>query len=76
MIRCGGRGYGTKGILYTDEKFKQNIEGATSAGIKVGVYFYSQAITCWCKSYYHHKDFVTSRGLHLCIQGLVLPLYE
>ena len=45
MIRCGGRGYGTKGILYTDEKFKQNIEGATSAGIKVGVYFYSQAIT-------------------------------
>ncbi|MBQ9674140.1 MAG: glycoside hydrolase family 25 protein [Ruminococcus sp.] len=45
IIRCGGRGYGEKGILYTDEKFKQNIEGATDAGLDVGVYFYSQAVS-------------------------------
>lgn len=45
IIRCGGRGYGNKGVLYEDEKFKQNIENATDAGIDVGVYFFSQAIT-------------------------------
>lgn len=45
VIRCGGRGYGDKGILFTDEKFVQNIEGAVNAGLDVGVYFYSQAVT-------------------------------
>lgn len=45
MIRCGGRGYGDKGVLFADEKFEQNIQGATDAGIDVGIYFYSQAIT-------------------------------
>ena len=28
-----------------DEYFEQNVKGALQAGIKVGVYFYSQAIT-------------------------------
>lgn len=44
MIRLGGRGYGT-GQITLDEKFKQNIEGAVAAGLDVGVYFYSQAIS-------------------------------
>ena len=44
IIRIGFRGYGT-GELVIDEKANQNIEGAIKAGIKVGVYFYSQAIT-------------------------------
>lgn len=44
FIRLGYRGYGT-GKIQIDEKFKQNIRGATRAGIKVGVYFYSQAIS-------------------------------
>jgi GH25 family lysozyme M1 (1,4-beta-N-acetylmuramidase) len=44
FIRLGYRGYGT-GKLQLDEKFKQNIRGATKAGVKVGVYFYSQAIS-------------------------------
>lgn len=43
MIRVGYRG-STAGGLYTDEYFKKNIAGATAAGLKVGVYFYSQAI--------------------------------
>ncbi len=43
IIRCGYRGY-TKGVLVEDSKFKQNIEGATRAGIKVGVYFFTQAV--------------------------------
>ena len=43
FIRVGLRGYGT-GKLVEDEYFEQNITGALSAGIKVGVYFYTQAI--------------------------------
>lgn len=44
FIRVALRGYET-GKLVMDEYFKQNIEGAKKAGIKVGVYVYSQAIT-------------------------------
>ena len=43
MIRLGLRGYET-GKLVTDENFKANVEGATAAGIDVGVYFFTQAI--------------------------------
>lgn len=43
FIRVGYRGYGT-GKLVEDEYFEDNIKGAATAGIKVGVYFYSQAI--------------------------------
>ena len=35
MIRAGYRGYGTKGTLMTDEKFKTNIEGALENKIDV-----------------------------------------
>lgn len=42
MIRVGYRGYGNGKVL-VDPLFKQNIEGALSNGIKVGVYFYSVA---------------------------------
>ena len=45
FIRVGLRGYGTEGKLVEDEYFEQNVKGALQAGIKVGVYFYSQAIT-------------------------------
>lgn len=45
MIRIGGRGYGEKGILYEDDKFLDNYEKALDAGIDVGVYFFSQAVT-------------------------------
>lgn len=43
IIRAGYRGYGT-GALVEDSQFKNNIKGATSAGIPVGIYFYSQAV--------------------------------
>ena len=43
IIRCGYRGY-TQGSLVIDSKFTQNIKGATAAGLKVGVYFFSQAV--------------------------------
>jgi len=44
FIRVGIRGYGS-GKIVLDEFYKKNIEGATKAGIKVGVYFFTQAIT-------------------------------
>lgn len=45
IIRVGVRGYGEEGKLVLDERFEQNVQGATAAGIKVGVYFFTQAIT-------------------------------
>lgn len=45
MLRAGFRGYGIRGIMQVDENFKKNYEGAKQAGLKVGVYFYSQAIS-------------------------------
>ena len=44
MIRVGARGYGT-GQLIVDEYFSDNIKRATDAGLNVGVYFYSQAVS-------------------------------
>jgi len=43
FIRVGNRGYGT-GKMVEDEFFEDNIKEAILAGIKVGVYYYSQAI--------------------------------
>ncbi len=44
MIRVGYRGR-NKGDRTEDDKFVQNIEGATAAGLDVGVYFFSQAVS-------------------------------
>ncbi len=44
FIRAVYRGYGT-GKLVVDEKCIENIEGAQAAGIDVGVYVFSQAIS-------------------------------
>lgn len=45
FVRVGCRGYGAKGTLVLDEKFGENALGATEHGIKLGVYFFSQAIS-------------------------------
>lgn len=45
MLRIGGRYYGDDGVLYTDNKFDTNYEKAKAAGLKVGAYFFSQAIS-------------------------------
>lgn len=44
MIRVGYREK-TKGRIAPDAKFEDNIQGATEAGLPVGVYFYSKAVT-------------------------------
>lgn len=43
IIRCGYRG-STTGALIKDPKFEANIAGANAAGLKVGVYFFTQAV--------------------------------
>ena len=45
MIRVGYRGYGSAGNMVEDRMFKTHMKGAIHAGLDVGVYFYTQAIT-------------------------------
>lgn len=44
IIRAGYRGYGS-GTLVTDKNFKNNLAAAKAAGVPIGVYFVTQAIT-------------------------------
>ncbi len=44
IIRAGGMYYGS-GELYSDDYFIKNIDEAKAAGLRVGAYFFSQAIT-------------------------------
>ncbi len=43
IIRAGYRGY-SEGQLFEDACFRKNIDSALANGIKVGVYFFSQAV--------------------------------
>ena len=45
IVRVGYRGYGAEGNMAEDNYAVQNIKNAYNAGVKVGVYFFSQAIT-------------------------------
>lgn len=44
LIRVGGR-YAESGDIYDDANFDANLNGAQAAGLKTGVYFYSQAVS-------------------------------
>ena len=44
MLRCGYRGYSEGGIM-KDEKFDEYASEAQRAGLKIGVYFFTQALT-------------------------------
>lgn len=44
MLRLGARGYST-GQISLDDNFVENIEAAIEAGLDIGIYFYSQAIS-------------------------------
>lgn len=66
IIRIGYRGYGAEGNIPDagDKYAKTNIIAATQAGVEVGVYFYSQAITKnegiqeakWCINYLNNNS--------------------
>jgi len=44
MLKVGGRGY-SSGAITIDECFTDNIKKASDAGLGIGLYFYSQAVT-------------------------------
>lgn len=44
MLRVGARGYGS-GQIMLDDYFADNLKRATDAGLQIGVYFTSQAVT-------------------------------
>lgn len=44
MVRCGYRGY-TEGGLVEDERFREYAQAALDHGFKLGVYFFTQALT-------------------------------
>ncbi len=44
IARVGGRGY-TEGKIYEDKKFHEYADGAARAGLQVGAYFFSQAVS-------------------------------
>ena len=44
LIRLGYRGWGAEGKLKEDEFARQNLEEAKAAGLRIGAYFFSQAL--------------------------------
>ena len=69
IIRVGYRGYGVAGSLAEDPYYKQNIEGALKAGIPVGVYIFSQAITE--KEAIEEANYILER---ICDYKITLPV--
>ncbi len=57
MLRLGSRGYET-GLLSLDKNFVSNITKAQNAGLEVGVYFFSQAVSE--KEAVEEAEFVTN----------------
>lgn len=45
MLRAGFRGYGANGLMKEDSFAQINYQNAKAAGLQVGAYFFSQAIT-------------------------------
>lgn len=60
IIRCGYRGSST-GALVEDPYFYQNIEGARKAGVQVGLYFFTQAVSA--------VEAVEEASMALCLNG-------
>lgn len=44
ILRLGYRGYGKEGKIVLDKKFEENYKNAKEEGLKLGIYFFSQAI--------------------------------
>lgn len=68
MIRVGYRGYGDASIV-EDDYFQKNIAGAKEVGLKVGVYFFSQATNS--KEAIEEAEFVMEK---IWGRGVTLPV--
>lgn len=74
IVRVGYRGYGAEGTMNEDTRYLENIEGAKAAGLTVGVYFFSQAITT--EEAREEADFILERIAGLGIDGPVVFDWE
>ncbi len=45
MVRLAYRGWGAEGMIREDQRGLENLDAAATAGLQVGVYFFSQAIS-------------------------------
>lgn len=57
MLKAGARGY-TTGLITQDEAFVNNVQKAKEAGLEIGVYFSSQAVTA--EEAIEEAEFVTN----------------
>lgn len=73
IIRVGYRSYG-KGEIFEDKTAKQNLKSAKKAGVPVGVYFYSQAVTV--EEAEEEADFVIKTIKHMKVELPVFIDYE
>ena len=69
IVRVGYRGY-DGGKIVTDGYFHQNMQNATAAGVKVGAYFFTQAITV-------QEAIEEAKHCIACVQGydVKMPIY-
>ena len=74
IIRAAFRGYGQEGRLVEDSRFTENISGALAAGLDVGVYCFSQAVTV--EEAIEEADYVISLLDGLDINGPVAYDWE
>ncbi len=68
MIRAGYRG-STDGTIIKDKRFAENLKGAKAAGLDVGVYFYSSAVSA--KEAVEEAKWTLKQIQH---QGITMPV--
>lgn len=69
MVRIGVRGYGS-GKIVEDERYEENLKGAITNKIKVGAYFFSQAVTV--EEAVEEADFVIEKILPYKVDGPIV----
>lgn len=74
IVRVGYRGYGAEGTLNEDKNYLANVTGAKAAGLTVGAYFFSQALTE--DEAREEADFLLSRIDGLGVDGPVVFDWE
>lgn len=73
FIRVGCRGYGT-GDIIEDKRARENLEAANKAGMPVGIYFYTQAVTA--QEAEKEASFALSIAKHYDVQLPVMIDFE
>ena len=73
ILRAGYRGYGESGRLVEDAFFRTNLEQALAAGLEVGVYFFSQAVSA--EEAAEEADFLLALLADAGPDALALPVF-